>query len=150
MLCCHLLDTLIVCLCVFVSVISVKPLTFFASVFVTNGERLSVHPVVLIHLCLHYHFHHFFGYFCSVIFCCLLLHFPSFDFCLPAFTVLSSSRSVGEFTAALPLQSSHSKSPWACPHNSSTISDVWSSWISFFLNVTCGSCCCFFVWLLEI
>lgn len=33
-----------------------------------------------------------------------------FDFWLPAFTVLSSSRSVGEFATALPLQGAHSKS----------------------------------------
>lgn len=51
-----------------------------------------------------------------------IAHYPIsaslFDFWLPAFTVLSSSRSMGEFATALPLQCSHSKSLCACPHNS--------------------------------
>lgn len=41
----------------------------------------------------------------------LIAHSPSFfDFWLLAFTVLSSSRSMGEFATALPLQGTHSKS----------------------------------------
>lgn len=51
-----------------------------------------------------------------------IAHYPIsaslFDLWLQAFTVLSSSRSMGEFATALPLQCSHSKSLCACPHNS--------------------------------
>lgn len=50
-------------------------------------------------------------FFRPVLHCSLHHFFPSlFNFGLPAFTVLSSSRSVGEFATALPLQGAHSKS----------------------------------------
>lgn len=73
-----------------------------------------------------------------------------FDFWLPAFTALSSSRSMGEFATALPLQGAHSKSlslglpsQQLSPFPLSLM--CVGTLILFYLDVTCVSACSSFV-----